>query len=163
MAHSVSRLRQLGALGAFVATCFLAAALGGRLTSMSVDTWYPTLAKPAWTPSGELIGAVWTVLYALMGLSAWLVWKRGFFTLLSREASWFSLQLLLNVVWSALFFGLRSPGLAVIDIGLLWVAILFTTISFWRVSRLAGILFMPYLAWVGFAAVLNVMIWRMNV
>jgi len=159
---TVVRVWELVALGGFFSACFLAAALGSSFTSMSVDTWYPTLAKPRWTPSGQLIGAVWTLLYALMGLSAWLVWKRGFFTFLSTEAVWFSLQLLLNISWSALFFGLRSPGLAVINIGILWAAILVTTILFWGVSRLAGYLLMPYLAWVSFASVLNIMIWRMN-
>ncbi|MDQ1238977.1 MAG: translocator protein [Thermodesulfobacteriota bacterium] len=160
--HTTARVWQLVALGGFFSACFLAAALGSAFTSMSVETWYPTLAKPVWTPSGKLIGAVWSVLYTLMGLSAWLVWTRGFFTFLSREAVWFSLQLLLNVSWSALFFGLRSPGLAVINIGILWAAILVTTILFWAVSRPAGYLLMPYLAWVSFASVLNIMIWRMN-
>ena len=137
------------------------AILGGLLTDLSVNTWYPSLAKPSWTPSGATIGAVWTILYTLMGIAAWIVWRSapGDRT---RPLALYVLQLILNAGWSALFFGLRNPGLALIEIGFLWVAILATTVAFWKVSKPAGILMAPYLFWVTFAAVLNSMIWKMN-
>jgi len=167
MAHQICTremhpAKQALALAVFVSTCYLAAALGSMFTSMSVATWYPALAKPDWTPSGQVIGTVWTILYAFMGLSAWLVWRRGRFTFISKESFWFLVQLVLNVTWSAVFFGMRSPGLAVVNIGILLAAILVTTIVFSRVSLPAGCLLVPYLGWVSFASVLNIVIWGMN-
>jgi tryptophan-rich sensory protein len=149
------------ALGLFYLACFLAAGLGSLFTMVSVGSWYAGLAKPSWNPPGWVFGPVWTVLYALMAVAGWLVWRRGGSE--SRLAlRWFAVQLVLNVGWSAVFFGLQMPGLAVLEIVLLWLAIAATLMTSWRVSRLAGILFVPYLLWVSFAAVLNFAIWRLN-
>jgi tryptophan-rich sensory protein len=124
-----------------------------------VRDWYPTIAKPAWTPPSWLFGPVWTILYAMMGVAAWLVWRRVGW---SGALVWFAIQLALNATWSPVFFGLHRLGLALVNIGLLWLAILGTTIAFWRVAPVAGGLFVPYLAWVSFATALNFAIWQLN-
>jgi len=149
------------ALGLFYLACFLAAGLGSLFTMVSVGIWYAGLAKPSWNPPGWVFGPVWTVLYAMMAVAGWLVWRKG------QPASWhalrwFAVQLVLNVGWSAIFFGLQMPGLAFAEILGLWVAIAATLRTSWRVSRPAGILLVPYLLWVSFAAVLNFAIWRLN-
>jgi tryptophan-rich sensory protein len=150
------------ALGMFTLACFVAAGLGSLFTMVSLGTWYGGLVKPSWNPPNGVFGPVWTVLYATMAVAGWLVWRRG--GLASWLAlRWFAVQLVLNVGWSAVFFGLQMPGLAVLEIVVLWLAIVATLITSWRVSRLAGILFVPYLLWVSFAAVLNFAIWRLNV
>jgi tryptophan-rich sensory protein len=157
----LSNPRQVVGLVASLLIVFGVASFGGFLTDLSVNTWYPSLAKPSWTPSGATIGAVWTILYTFMGIAAWIVW-RGTAGDRARPLALYVLQLLLNAGWSALFFGLRSPGLALFEIGFLWIAILATAATFWRVSKPAGILMVPYLFWVTFAAFLNAMIWKMN-
>jgi tryptophan-rich sensory protein/uncharacterized protein YbjT (DUF2867 family) len=154
--------RQAVWLMVFVGVCFGAAALGGALTSTSVSDWYPTLAKPSWTPPAWLFGPVWTTLYLLMGLAAWLLWRRGDGRGLAVPLSLFALQLALNVAWSAIFFGLRSPGWAFVEILALWLAIFATTASFWQRSVTAALLLLPYWLWTTFAAVLNFAIWRLN-
>ncbi len=146
-----------------LAVCFAAAAVGGIATRPSLEGWYSALAKPSWTPPGWLFGPVWTVLYACMALAAWLVWRTRGLAGAKRELALFAVQLALNVAWSWLFFGLRSPGLAFADIVLLLAAIAATTAAFGKVSTTAGLLFVPYLGWVAFAGVLNFAIWRMNV
>jgi translocator protein len=147
-------------LAGWLLVCFAAAAIGGQFTP---GVWYDRLAKPEWTPPDWLFGPVWTVLYAMMAVAAWLVWRRTGFA----EGRWalglFALQLVLNAGWSAIFFGLQRPGLALAEILLLWVVILATLIAFWRVRPLAGALLVPYLAWVSTATALNFEIWRMNV
>ena len=148
-------------LGLFYLVCFLAAGLGSLFTMASVGGWYTTLAKPAWSPPDWIFGPVWTVLYATMAVAGWLVWRRG--GLASVPAlRWFAVQLVLNVGWSVVFFGLRMPGLAFVEIVVLWLAIVATLMTSWRVSRPAGILLVPYLLWVSFAAALNFAIWRLN-
>ncbi len=124
--------------------------------------WYASLAKPAWTPPGAAFGPVWTALYALMGIAAWLVWRREGFRGSILALTLFLAQLVLNAAWTWLFFGLQRPGLAFLEIAVLWAMILAVTASFWRESRVAGALMLPYLAWVGFASFLNFAIWRMN-
>jgi translocator protein len=149
------------ALGGFCLLCFLAAGLGSIFTLLSLESWYAGLAKPSWNPPSWLFGPVWTVLYAMMAVAGWLVWRRG--APHSRiNLRWFAIQLALNVGWSAVFFGLQFPGLAFVEILLLWVAIAATLLTSWRVSRTAGILLAPYLLWVSFAAILNFAIWRLN-
>lgn len=153
--------RQALALGLFGLVCFLAAGLGSLFTTLSVGDWYVGLAKPSWNPPGWVFGPVWTALYAMMAIAGWLVWRRG------GPASWlalrwFAVQLALNVGWSAIFFGFQMPGLAVVEILALWLTIAATLVTSWRVSRSAGILLVPYLLWVSFAAVLNFAIWRLN-
>jgi len=142
-----------------IAICFAAAGLGGRTTTPSIPNWYAGLVKPSWTPPDWLFGPVWSVLYLSMAVAAWLVWRKGNAAV---PMIVFGVQLAFNAAWSWLFFGLRNPGLGLIDIVLLWAAIVATTIVFWRRSLAAGLLFVPYLAWVTFAAVLNFAIWRLN-
>ena len=137
--------------------------LAGWATSAGVATWYPTLTKPSFNPPAWVFGPVWTVLYIMMGVAAFLVWRRGLGAEGVRLAlGVFLLQLLLNGLWSLLFFGLRSPGLAFVDILALWLAIGATVWLFWRLVPMAGLLLLPYWAWVSFAAVLNGSIWSLN-
>lgn len=143
----------------FVAASFAAAALGGITTAGAVRDWYPTIAKPTWTPPSWIFGPVWTALYAMMAVAGWLVWRQAGW---SGALVWFAVQLALNAAWSPLFFGLHRIDLALVVIVALWAAILGTTVAFWRVSPWAGGLFVPYLAWVSFAAALNFAIWRLN-
>jgi translocator protein len=148
------------ALLAFLAVCFVVAGIGGAVTRTSVDTWYPTLAKPAFTPPDWVFGPVWTVLYAMMALAAWLVWRRTGWQ--GWALTLFFVQLALNLLWSILFFGLRLVGLAMVDIVVLVIVIALTTIAFWRVDRRAGLLFVPYLIWVIYAGALNGAIRHLN-
>jgi len=143
----------------FVVASFAAAALGGVTTASSVRDWYPTIAKPTWTPPSWIFGPVWTALYAMMAVAGWLVWRRVGW---GGALVWFAVQLSLNAAWSPVFFGLQRIGLALVNIILLWLAIAGTTVAFWRVMPAAGILFVPYLAWVSFASALNFAIWRLN-
>jgi tryptophan-rich sensory protein len=124
--------------------------------------WYAALQKPSWNPPNAVFGPVWTLLYVLMGVAAWLVWRRAGFAGARWPLGLFLLQLVLNALWSYLFFGAQRPDLALIEIVVLWGAILATTVGFWRVSTGAGVLMLPYLGWVGFAAVLNFTLWRLN-
>lgn len=150
------------ALGIALLICLGTAALGAAWTSQSVDTWYTTLQKPSWNPPNWLFGPVWTTLYISMAVAAWLVWRSADLRQTRMPLLLFGLQLLLNVIWSGLFFALRSPGWAFVDIIVLWLAILATVVAFARVSTWAGVLLLPYLAWVSFATVLNGTIWRLN-
>ena len=137
--------------------------LSGFATARGVSEWYPTLVKPAFTPPSWLFGPVWTLLYLLMGFAAFLVWQWGLDADGVRIALVaFLIQLALNGLWSLLFFGLRAPGAAFVDIILLWLAIAVTTWLFWRVVHVAAIFLLPYLAWVTFAAVLNGSLWALN-
>ena len=157
-----SALQQILGLAALVLVCFAAAGLGGLVTTPRIPTWYADLAKPGWTPPDWIFGPVWTALYLMMAFSAWLVWRQAGLAGARLPLALFGIQLLLNSLWSVLFFGLQNPGAAGVEIILLWVAILATLLAFWRQSNLAGALLVPYLAWVSFAAVLNVTIWWMN-
>jgi tryptophan-rich sensory protein len=120
------------------------------------------LAKPAWTPPGWVFGPAWTVLYALMALAAWQVWRRRAATDVRMPIALFAIQLALNLAWTPIFFGMQRPGLALAEIVLMLAVILATTASFVRVSRTATLLMLPYCAWVCFATALNWAIWRMN-
>jgi len=151
-----SRAEQAAGLVVWWLVCFVAAAVGGLATSQGLGTWYDNLVKPSWTPPNQLFGPVWTLLYGMMATAAWLVWRQGVVTgRRFRALAWFVLQLLLNAGWSWLFFAWRRPDAAVVEIALLWLAILATTLSFAKLSKPAGILMVPYLLWVSFAAVLN--------
>ena len=147
---------------AAIALCLGAGALGSVFTTPAIPAWYAQLAKPAWTPPNRVFGPVWSLLYLMMAVAAWLVWRRGGAVPTALPLALFGLQLAFNVAWSALFFGLRMPGAAFAEILVLWGLILATLISFWRVSAPAGWLMLPYQAWVTFAAALNFAIWRMN-
>jgi benzodiazapine receptor len=146
-----------------IAIPLLVGGLSGIATARSVRDWYPTLAKPPFNPPSWVFGPVWTVLYITMGVAAFLVWQKGLDSGAVKLAlALFALQLLLNGLWSVLFFGLRSPATAFAEVLLLWVAIAATLLVFWRVSPVAGTLLLPYLTWVSFAAVLNGSIWILN-
>jgi tryptophan-rich sensory protein len=124
--------------------------------------WYKNLAKPWWTPPDWLFGPVWTLLYLFMGVAAWLVWRRGGFQEARGALALFLVQLLLNALWSWVFFGLQQPGWAFLELSLLWLAIAATLAAFWRLVPAAGWLLAPYLAWVSFAGVLNFALWHLN-
>jgi tryptophan-rich sensory protein len=143
--------------------CQLAGFIGSIFTSSSVTTWYRSLAKPSFTPPNWLFSPVWISLFVLMGVSAFMIWSKGLSDGRVRMAlSLFAGQLILNILWSVLFFGFRSPLAGLIEILILWLAILLTVISFWRISSLSGLLLVPYLLWVSFAAVLNYSILTLN-
>ena len=146
----------------FLVVCFTAAWIGGAVTTPKIGTWYVTLAKPSWNPPNWIFGPVWAALYFCMAIAAWLVWRQGGFRQARVPLALFAVQLALNVLWSCIFFGLENPGLAFVEVLLLWLAIAATMVSFWWRSMVAGILFVPYLAWVSFASVLNFAIWRLN-
>jgi benzodiazapine receptor len=148
----------IGAVGWLVLT-FGAAALGARFLP---DEWYRQLNKPTWNPPNSIFAPVWTVLYLLMAVAAWLVWRRYGINGALLPLTLFVVQLLLNAAWTWLFFGLHRIRDALIDIIVLWLVILTTLIAFWRLEPLAGILLVPYLAWVSFATVLTLTIWRLN-
>jgi translocator protein len=149
-------------LVAFLALCFGATGIGGAVTTPKIGTWYATLTKPSWNPPNWIFGPVWTTLYIFMAVAAWLVWRQDGIADAKLPLALFAVQLLLNVLWSYIFFGLEKPGLAFGEVILLWVAIAATLVLFWQRSMIAGILFVPYLAWVSFASVLNFTIWRLN-
>lgn len=146
-----------------VGVSLLAGAIGSAFTASSVSLWYPTLVKPALNPPAWLFGPVWTALYVLMGIAAYLVWRQGRERGDVKDAlKIFSLQLVLNVTWSVLFFGLLNPLLALVGIMLLWCAILWTIVAFSHIACPAAWLLAPYLAWVTFATYLNAAIWVLN-
>ena len=150
------------ALIAFLVLTFAVAAIGGAVTSSSVQTWYPTLNKPAFNPPDWIFGPVWTSLYVMMALSAALVWSRAAPPVRRTAIAWFLIQLALNLGWSLLFFGLNQVAFAFGWLVVLWLAIAVTLRRFWPISRAAGLLLVPYLAWVAFAGLLKFLIWRLN-
>ena len=155
------RYRWIG-FGVSVAVCFGAAALGSLATMSEINGWYSTLTKPAWNPPNYIFGPVWTTLYLMMAIAAWLTWQHSGWRTARIPLVLFAIQLALNVGWSWVFFGMHQIGPAFAEILVLWTAILATTIAFFRVQRLAGVLMIPYLAWVSFAGFLNFTIWQMN-
>jgi len=163
--HAVSRARGGGFQNVAVLIGFLALTLGvgifaGLVTEPNVLTWYPTLAKPSFNPPNWVFAPVWTVLYILMAVAGWRVWRITDFE--SRALLFWVMQLALNFAWSFIFFGAHAIGLALIEIAVLWLTVLLTTVTFFRIDRIAGWLFVPYLAWVSFAAALNGAIHQLN-
>jgi benzodiazapine receptor len=147
------------ALAGWLALTFAAAAMGGFFMP---GEWYTAHKKPSWNPSSWIFGPVWTALYTIMAIAAWLVWKRGGFASQRVALSLFLLQLLLNALWSPVFFGMKNPALAFVDIVLLWIALLAAVVAFWKARPLAGVLLAPYLRWVTFASALNFTLWQLN-
>ncbi len=136
--------------------CQLAGLIGSLFTGSSIQTWYVTLKKPVFAPPNWLFAPVWTILYLLMGIAAYLIWRRGFDQPQVKTAlSLFAVQLILNALWSPVFFGLRSLLAGFIVIVILWIAILLTIIRFSKLSTIAGVLMIPYLLWVSFATIIN--------
>lgn len=149
----------LGLVG-FLVVVFVAASFGAIFQPGS---WYAGLAKPPFNPPSWVFGPVWTVLYVLMAVAAWLIWKdRGSVVAAAAPLAAWLTQLVLNALWSWLFFGLHRMDLALVDIVALWFAIVVTIALFWRVLHAAAWLLVPYLAWVSFAMVLNGALWRLN-
>ena len=143
-----------------ICVCLGAAGIGSFFTLPALRNWYVELKKPGWTPPNWLFGPVWTLLYLAMAFAAWLVWRQVGMTAVPMRL--FLLQLLLNVAWSGLFFRLRSPGAAFVDIVLLWCAILITIVVFAGIVPFAAWLMIPYVVWVTYAGALNFAIWRLN-
>lgn len=154
------RRQLLGFSGWFLVT-FLAAALGAR-ASISASSFYADLVLPTWAPPASLFGPVWTALYALMALAAFLVWRERGWRAAASALTLHLLQLGLNTLWSWLFFAWKQGGLAFADILLLLVLIVATLVAFWRIHKVAACMLLPYLAWVGFASVLNYAVWQAN-
>jgi tryptophan-rich sensory protein len=152
---------QIAALIGWLAVSFVASAIGA-VAALQADSFYAQLARPDWAPPPSIFGPVWTVLYALMGIAAWLVWRSGGFRPARVALTLFLIQLALNALWSWLFFGWHQGGLAFFDILLLWLLIVATLVAFWPIRPLAGALLIPYLLWVSFASVLNYSIWQLN-
>jgi tryptophan-rich sensory protein len=155
-----SRSQALGLVG-WLVVVFIAAGIGA-IASASAPSSYGGLARPDWAPPASVFGPVWTMLYALMGIAAWLVWRAGPTPASRRALLFFAAQLALNALWSWLFFAWHRGGLAFLDIVVLWLLIVLTLVAFWRVKPLAGALLLPYLVWVSYAAALNFAVWRLN-
>lgn len=156
-----SRLTQfLGFLG-WLTLCFAIAALGAR-ASITAAPFYSELTRPAWAPPASVFGPVWSALYLMMTVAAWLVWRERGWHGARGALTLFLAQLAANALWSWLFFAWRKGAWASAEIVVLWTLILGTLVSFWRIRPLAGLLLLPYLAWVSFAAVLCFTIWRLN-
>ena len=149
-------------LGAFIALCFFISAIGGAVTVRSVGTWYQTLNKPPFNPPDWVFAPVWTLLYAMIAVAGWRVWRARGLAGGRVALAVYGLQLALNLAWSLLFFGGRMIGAALAEIFLLLAAIGINAVMFWRIDRAAGWLLAPYAAWVAFAAVLNLALWRLN-
>jgi tryptophan-rich sensory protein len=153
-------MRNSIALVAFLVVVFIAASFGAIFQP---GAWYAGLDKPSFNPPNWVFAPVWTVLYVLMAVAAWLVWReRGSVAAAAVPLAAWLVQLVLNAMWSWLFFGQHEMGLALVDITALWFAIVVTIALFWRVNHLASWLLVPYLAWVSFAMLLNAALWRLN-
>ena len=155
------RQKHLPGLVAWLVISFAAAAIGG-VASANAGDFYQQLTRPAWAPPAWLFAPVWTVLYLLMGIAAWLVWREGGFRQAPTALSLFLIQLALNALWTWLFFVWHLGALAFAEILVLWTLILCTLVAFWRVRPIAGALLIPYLAWVTLASALTYAVWQRN-
>jgi benzodiazapine receptor len=150
-------------LVASIILCQLAGLIGSIFTTPAIPTWYESLKKPFFNPPNWIFGPVWVSLYLLMGISLFLIWQRRENNPQAQKGLiLFFIQLILNAFWSVAFFGLRSPLLGLIDIVLLWIAILLTIKSFFGISKTAALLILPYILWVSFAVLLNFSLWILN-
>lgn len=147
------------ALLGFLVACFLAAATGAFFRP---GEWYESLKKPSWRPPNFLFAPVWTVLYVMIAVSGWLVWRGAGFTGAALPLAVYAFQLVLNAAWTPLFFGLHRPDLGFVDIVLVWLSIVATIVLFAPIHVAAALLLLPYLAWVSFATALNFAVWRLN-
>lgn len=146
-------------LACFMAACFLAALTGAWFRP---GQWYERLKKPSWQPPNRLFAPVWTLLYVMIAVAGWLIWREVGFARAALPLVMYALQLILNAAWTPLFFGLHRPDLAFIDIVLVWVSIVATIALFYPIHLAAALLLVPYLAWVTFASALNFAVWRLN-
>lgn len=147
-----------------IITCLGVGYLSSMATMSSVKTWFPTVTKPFFNPPSWVFAPVWSILYVMMGIAAGLVWSKmdSNRNVVKKALLFFGIQLALNALWSILFFGLQNPFLALIEIVLLWLLIYETYLKFAKIDKIAGYLFIPYIAWVSFASVLNASIWWLN-
>ncbi|MGB9301314.1 MAG: TspO/MBR family protein [Anaerolineae bacterium] len=158
-----SRLREVLRLVVSIVACQLAGGIGAIFTTPAIPTWYASLNKPSFNPPNTVFFPVWTTLYTLMGIAAFMVWRKGLHERRVRVAlGIFVIQLVLNTAWTIIFFGLYSLFGAVIAIVFLWIAILINIVTFWRISKVAGALLIPYILWVSFAGILNISVWMLN-
>lgn len=155
----MKKSKQIIGLLVWIVVCSLAGIFGAQFEP---GTWYAMLQKPAWTPPNWVFPVVWPILYIMMGIAAWLMWKMKDISLSSTEFTWFFVQLILNALWSWIFFGMNLIATGLAEILLLWIAILFTIFLFWSRNRIAGLLLVPYLLWVSYASALNFAIWQLN-
>ena len=139
--------------------CSLAGLFGAQFDP---GTWYELLQKPTWTPPNWAFPIVWPILYVMMGIAGWMLWKMENVSLSGTEFTWFFVQLILNALWSWIFFGMNLIATGLAEILLLWVAIVFSILLFWSRNRIAGMLLVPYLIWVSYASALNFAIWQLN-
>ena len=153
--------KQIIGLAGWLAASFIAAAIGSA-ASIQAGSFYTQLVRPDWAPPPDIFGPVWTVLYALMGIAAWLVWRVAGFRAARTALTLFLVKIAVNALWSWLFFGWHLGAVAFADIVLLWVLIVATLIAFWRIRPIAGALLIPYLLWVSFASALNYAVWQLN-
>jgi tryptophan-rich sensory protein len=158
---SFSKQKQILGLAGWLVVSFAGSAVGA-VASIQAKSFYSQLVQPDWAPPPEIFGPVWTVLYTLMGIAAWLVWRFGGFGPNRQALTLFMLQLAFNALWSWLFFTWNLGFLALADITVLWILIVATLFSFWHVRPLAGALLIPYLLWVSFASALNYSLWQLN-
>ena len=147
-----------------IIVCLTVGYSSSAITKTGVETWYPTIIKPAFNPPNWVFMPVWTLLFVLMGIAAGLVWDKikEQNAEVKKALGFFLIQLALNAIWSYLFFGLNNPMLALIEIAILWLMIYETYLKFIKINKTAGYLLIPYMAWVGFAALLNASIWWLN-
>ena len=157
----MTQMKQIVGLIGWLLLSFAASAIGA-LASVRAATFYQQLSQPSWAPPSWVFGPVWLVLYALMGIAAWLVSREGGWPRQHRVLTLFITQLAINALWSWLFFAWHLGALAFADIVALWLLLVATLIGFWRVRPLAGMLLVPYLCWVSFAAMLNYAVWDLN-
>ena len=155
-------VKNIRSLTVFLALCLSVSLVGGWITQTSVNDWYQTLAKPPFNPPDWVFAPTWITLYVMMALSAWRVWLRSAGSIRQLAILLFAIQLALNLAWSFIFFGAKTPGFAAIEIVALWIAIFTTLLTFSRIDRVAAWLMCPYLLWVSFATYLNVSIYLMN-
>lgn len=160
MIRNSTQAQVIGLVG-WLALTFVAAGIGS-IASMDAQAFYAQLVKPAWAPPASLFGPVWSVLYLLMGVAAWLVWRERPSQSVDGALGLYLMQLAANALWSWLFFAWHKGAVAFGEILLLWALIAATIAAFWRISRLASALLLPYLAWVSFAAALNWVLWLRN-
>lgn len=158
---AASKRHDILGLAGWLALCFAGSAIGAA-AAFEARTFYAELSKPLWAPPGWVFGPVWSILYTLMALAAWMVWRAGGFRARRIALGLFLTQLALNSLWSWLFFAWRRGSLAFAEVVLLWVLIAASVWTFWRVRQWAGLLLLPYLAWVGFAAALTFVLWQRN-
>lgn len=158
---TMSKQKQISGLIGWFILSFAASAVGA-IASIQAKTFYGQLIQPSWAPPGSVFGPVWSLLYGLMAIAAWLVWRNGGFRNNRIALSLFLVQLVVNALWSWLFFAWHLGALAFVDILFLWVLIAATIVFFWRVRPLAGALLVPYLCWVSFATFLNYSVWQLN-